>query len=167
MSKDMTIYNMQILDAFDRGKRDALDLRERADAMDGTAIIEEERKIPIFEPDKDYSSWKAGSPIRELVDGEYQVYKWITPINTAYYPGFLPSKEPSICSLCHTKDPAKAKPYLAPNGTSGMYMMDEVCLKDDKLWKSIQDKNPYPPGEVGTEAYWEDVTDIEVDVVTA
>ena len=57
-----------------QGKADALDLRARAPELDGTALIDEENKIPVFDGSKDYTSWKVGSPVRELVDGEWQVF---------------------------------------------------------------------------------------------
>ena len=47
-----------------QGKADALDLRARAPELDGTALIDEENKIPVFDGSKDYPSWKAGSPVR-------------------------------------------------------------------------------------------------------
>ena len=46
-----------------QGMIDALDLRERAPEMDGTGLINEEEKIPGFDPNKDYSGWKAGQPV--------------------------------------------------------------------------------------------------------
>ena len=133
-----------------QGKEDALDFRNRANDLDGTAIIEEERKAPLWDGSKDYSNWPVGSPVR--FDG--QVYKLITPHNASSYPDANPANTPALWSITHTKDPNKAKPYMPPNGTSGMYMKDEVCTKDDKIWVSKQNDNPYPPGEVGTEAYW-------------
>ena len=142
----------------EQGKTDALDLRERAKDLDGTAIIAEEQKIPLFDGNKDYSTWNIGSPVCEFVDGEIQVFKLLQPHNASHYPNSTPSNTPALWSICHTKDVDKAKPYLAPNGTSGMYMTDEVCIKDSKVWRSTQDNNPYPPNETGTESYWEDVT---------
>lgn len=133
-----------------QGKADALDLRYRSVDMDGTAIIAEETKVPAWNGQKDYSEWKAGAP----VSFEGRVYTLITPHNAASYPDANPANTPALWSITHTKDPAKAKPYMAPNGTSGMYMKDEVCTKDDKTWISLQDNNPYPPNEVGTESYW-------------
>lgn len=143
-----------------RGKADALSLRSRAADMDGTAVIAEESKVPLFVPDKDYSGWPVGSPVAEIVDGEVQIFKWITPVNTAHYPGMLPSNSPALLSPCHTTDPAKAKPYMPPNGISGLYMAGEVCTKGGHLWRSKKDDNPYPPGEVGTDDYWEDLGQI-------
>ena len=34
----------------EKGKADALDLRSRAKDLDGTAIIADESKIPLFDP---------------------------------------------------------------------------------------------------------------------
>lgn len=142
----------------EKGKSDALDLRSRAKDLDGTAIIAKESKIPRFDPEKDYSSWAVGSPVWEEVDGERQVFGLIQPHNASHYPGSTPSNTRALWSLKHTKDAAKAKPWVAPLGTSGMYMTDEVCKYSDKLWKSKRDNNPYEPGVTGTESFWEAVT---------
>ena len=142
----------------EKGKSDALDLRSRAKDLDGTAIIAEESKIPRFDPEKDYSSRAVCSPVWEKVDGERQVFGLIQPHNASHYPGSTPSNTRALWSLKHTKDAAKAKPWVAPLGTSGMYMTDEVCKYSDKLWKSKRDNNPYEPGVTGTESFWEAVT---------
>ena len=141
----------------DKGAADALDLRRRAPQLDGTALIAEEEKIPRFDGSKDYTSWPSGAPVWEEVEGDSQIYTLITPHNASYYPGSSPSTLPALWSIRHTKDPAKAKAWLAPSGTSGLWMSGEVCLKNGHLWKSTQDNNPYPPGETGTETFWEDL----------
>ena len=142
----------------EKGKADALDLRSRAKDLDVTAIIAEESKIPLFDPNKDYSNWAVGSPVYEIVDGERQVFGLIQPHNASYYPGSTPSNTRALWSLKHTKDAAKAKPWVAPLGTSGMYMKDEVCKHTDKVWRSKQDNNPYEPDVTGTENFWEVIT---------
>lgn len=128
-----------------KGAADAADLRQRAGELDGTGIIAEELKIPAFDPDKDYSAWPAGSPVREEVDGEWQVYKLITPHNAANYPGSTPSNTPALWSVCHTKDPALAKPWMEPSGTSGMYMTGECCTEGGHVWQSTMDNNVWTP----------------------
>ena len=65
-TKDLVLSIMR-----SQGAADALDLRSRAPDLDGTAIIAEESKTPVFDPEKDYSGWPIGAPVR---DGE-QVYK--------------------------------------------------------------------------------------------
>lgn len=140
-----------------KGAADAASLRSQAASLDGTALIAREEAIPQYDPQKDYSLWPVGAPVWEEVDGERQVFTLITPHNAANYPGELPSNTPALWSITHTKDPAAAKQYTAPNGTSGLWMSGEVCLKNGHLWKSTQDNNPYPPGETGTETFWEDL----------
>lgn len=150
MTKEEILAHMKA-----KGKSDALDLRSRAKDLDGTAIIAEEEKIPQFDPNKDYSSWAVGSPVYEIVDGERQVFTLIQPHNASYYPGSTPSNTRALWSLKHTKDSSKAKPWVEPLGTSGLYMTDEVCKHSDKLWHSKKDNNPYEPGVTGTEDFWE------------
>ena len=152
MTKDEILALMK-----EKGKADALDLRSRAKDLDGTAIIAEESKIPQFDPTKDYSTWAVGSPVWEEIDGERQVFTLITPHNASYYPGSTPSNTRALWSLKHTKDTAKAKPWVAPLGTSGMYDTDEVCTYNGRICKSKKDNNPYEPGATGTESYWTDL----------
>lgn len=134
----------------EKGKEDALDLRSRSAEMSGAEIIREENKVPAWDGQKDYSGWAVGSP----VSFNEQVYTLLQPHNAAHYPDANPENTPALWSITHTTDVDKAKPYLAPNGTSGLYMKDEACIKDGKTWVSLQDNNPYPPGETGTETYW-------------
>lgn len=109
-----------------QGAADALDLRARAPEMDGTGIIDEEEKIPAFDSKKDYSGWMAGSPVTD----EGQVWVLIQPYNASHYEG-RPGTLRALWGLCHTKNPAKAKAWVQPYGTSGMYMIDECYKADD------------------------------------
>lgn len=147
-------YQEMILGMMRRqGRSDAADLRARAAKLDGTAIIAEENKIPAFDPEKDYSSWPAGAPVE---DGG-QIYTLLQPHNAADHPGSRPSNTPALWSITHTKDPAKAKAYLPPDGTSGLYMLGEVCLAAGHVWKSRIDNNAWAPGAEGAETAWEDL----------
>lgn len=155
MTKDEILTHMR-----EKGKADALDLRARAPEMDGTAIIAEEEKVPKFDDTKDYTGWAIGSPVWEEVDGERQVFTLLQPHNAAHHPGSTPSNTRALWSLTHTKDPAKAKPWVASLGISGMYMTDEVCTRAGHVWRSKQDNNSHEPGVTGTEAFWEDLGEI-------
>lgn len=137
---------------YEQGRADALNLRNRAANMDGTAIIAEEEKIPMFDPMKDYTEWAIGAPVYDLIDGEKQIFTLLIPHNALSYPDVRPNNNPTLWSITHTKDTSRAKPYLAPNGVSGMYMMDEVCTDpnaEDKtvVYRSIVDNNAYAPSE--------------------
>ena len=142
-----------------QGRADALDLRGRAATMDGTAIIEEEAKIPVFDPSKDYTSWATGSPVRELVEGEYQVFTLITPHNASYYPGSTPNNTRALWSLRHTKDPKKAKPWLASAGTSGLYETDECCTENGHVYQNNYNNNEFSPSALPSR--WTDLGTIE------
>lgn len=139
------------------GKADVFDLASRASTMDGTAIIAEEQKIPLFVWGTDYSKCPAGAPIAEIVDGEVQIFTMITPVNTVNYPGITPNTERSLFSLRHTKDPVKAKPWLASQGISGLYEIDECCTYNGKTWRNLYHNNEYPPETVGATDRWEEV----------
>ena len=130
MTKDEAIAKMK-----EKGADDAAALRAKANTMTGTEIIAAEIAVPDFDATKDYSACPVGTPVAD----EGQVWKLIQPYNAANYSG-RPSTLRALWGLCHTTDPAKAKPWVDANGTSGMYMKDE-CYKaaDGKVYRCKQD----------------------------
>lgn len=143
----------------DMGRADALALANRATAMTGTEIIAEEQKVPLFVSGADYSACPIGAPIGEIVDGELQIFTMITPVNTAHYPGITPNTERSLYSLCHTTDPKKAKAFVDPLGTSGMYNLNECCTENGHVWRNLYHDNVYRPSALPER--WEDLGKIE------
>lgn len=137
-----------------QGRADALALRQQATGMDGTALIAEESKIPPFNPAGDYSKWPAGAPVWEDVNGERQVFTLLQPYNASYYQG-TPSTLPALWSIRHTKDPAKAKAWLAPNGTSGLYEKEECCVEGGRVYRNTYSSNEFSPSALP--ARWEDL----------
>lgn len=135
----------------DRGRMAAMELQSRAPEMTGTQMIDEETKIPAWNAAKDYTSWAAGCPVTD----EDQVWILIQPHNAAHYTG-RPSGQRALWGLAHTTNPAKAKPWVAPYGTSGLYMVGECCTFHGSTYRSAQNDNPYSPGEYP--AGWEPVT---------
>lgn len=129
------------------GRSDALKLREEAPKLSGTEIIDREYCAPAFDPQKDYSAFPAGSPVTD----EGQVWLLLQPYNAAHYEG-RPSTLRALWGLAHTKNPAKAKPWVDAFGTSGMYMKDE-CYRDEEgtVWRCLNDNTvhtaaAYPSG---------------------
>lgn len=143
----------------DRGKADALNLAQRAEGMDGTTIIAEEQKVPLFVSGADYSKCPKGAPIAQMVDGELQIFTMITPVNTAHNPGITPNTQRDLYSLCHTKDPRKAKAWVAPLGISGLYTVDECCVDAGHVWRSNVNDNAYSPSAYP--ANWTDLGTVE------
>lgn len=117
------------------GRADALALRNEAAKLTGTQIIDREHSAPAFDPQKDYSGFPAGAPVTD----EGQVWLLLQPYNAAHYEG-RPSTLRALWGLAHTKNPAKAKPWVAPLGTSGMYMQGE-CYKaeDGTVYRCVND----------------------------
>ena len=62
----------------------------------------------------------------------------------------------ALWGLAHTKDPARAKPWAAPNGQSGMYMKGECYLaKDGTVKRCLQDNCVWDAA--GLPSAWEEV----------
>lgn len=117
------------------GRADALSLRSKAKDMTGTEVISQEHAVPAWEGAKDYSDWPIGAPVAD----EGQVWTLLQPHNAASYEG-RPSTMRALWGLVHTMDPSRAKPWVEPLGTSGMYMTGE-CYKDAEgaVWQCKQD----------------------------
>lgn len=136
----------------EQGRNDALSLRSRAADMTGTEIISEETKAPAFDPNKDYSAWPVGAPVAD----EGQVWTLLQPHNAANYQG-RPSTLRALWGLAHTTDPAKAKPWVDPYGTSGMYMSGECYRAEDgTVYRCRADNNVYDAAALPSA--WEVVT---------
>ena len=131
---------MSMTDIFrDLGRTAALALRADAAQLSGTEIIRREHAAPPFDPQKDYSAWPAGAPVTD----EGQVWTLIQPHDAASYDG-RPSSLRALWGLAHTTDPDKAKAWVDPYGTSGMYMQGE-CYKDENgsVWRCRTDNMVY------------------------
>ena len=128
--------------AYDEGRRQAEALREAAPGLTGTEMIAREPDVPDFDHSKDYTSWPRGSAVAD----EGQVWTLIQPHNAANYSG-RPSTLRALWGLAHTPDPAKAKPWVAPYGVSGLYMTGECCTENGVTYRCKQDKNQYSPSE--------------------
>ena len=134
-----------------RGRADALDLAHRAPNMSGTEIIAEQEVIPAWREDAVYTTKHIGFPVQD----NGQVYTILQPHTPAHNPGFRPANLPAIYSIKHTTDPKRAKPYMAPNGTSGAYMKGDCCIDSGVVNRSTIDNNVWSP--VDYPAGWEAV----------
>ena len=148
---------------YDEGRRDALDLASRAKDMDGTAIIAEEQKVPAWREDAVYTADHVGFPVSDCG----QVYTILMPHTPAHNPGARPADLPAIYSVRHTKDPAKAKPWTASFGTSGLYEMDECCTYPHTdgsihVFRNKYDNNEFPPLTLTVEDRWEDLGEVNL-----
>ena len=138
-----------------RGRAAALSLAARASGLDGTALIAEQGHVPAWREDAVYTTEHVGFPVQ---DGG-QVYTILQPHTPAHNPGVRPAGLPAIYSIKHTTDPKRAKHYMAPNGTSGMYMKDECAVENGRVYRSVIDNNVWAPA--GYPAGWADLGAVE------
>lgn len=133
----------------------ALQTEAAAKTVTETEIIARESSAPRFDPNKDYTNWPINSPVRD----EGQVWLLLIPHNAAHYTG-RPSANRAMWGLAHTTDPKKAKPYVAPYGTSGLYSNGECMIwTDDLVYRCIAPQpTEYTPESYP--AYWERVETI-------
>lgn len=114
-------------------KENALRLKEQGEGMSGTEIIDQEIFVPEWKP-ANYQT--VGAPVRF----DEQVYKVLQVHDSTSNPDWTPDTQPALWSVCHTTDPAKAKPWAEPQGTSGMYYKDECYRADDgTIYRQIYD----------------------------
>ena len=145
---------------YEEGRRRALALKEQAPGLTGTEIIEQEENVPDWNHEKDYSGWDAGSPVAD----EGQVWLLLIPHRAKDYAG-RPSGLRSLWGLAHTKDPNKAKPWVASYGVSGLYMFDECCTYPHPdgtvhVFRNLYDNNEYPPLTMNVESRWMDLGEV-------
>ena len=140
-----------MIDVFrDLGRTKALALKARVGEMDGTELIENEYGIAPFDPEKDYTGASIDTPVTD----EGQVWTLLIPHNAAHYPDLRPATNRACWGLAHTTDPKKAKPWVAPHGTSGLYKLGE-CYKDadGNMWRCLVEQTEYDA--VAMPTYWE------------
>lgn len=107
---------------------------------DGTALIAAEEQIPTWRQ-RDYTDVPIGTPYKY---GD-QVYKLWQAHDATNQPDWTPDKAVSLWDICHTTDPAKAKPYVAPQGTRGMYQIGDVCTEGGIIYRSTAGNNVWAP----------------------
>lgn len=139
-----------------QGKADALDLGQRAPNMDGTAIIDEESKIPQW---RETGVYPTGAAVKD----EGQVYTLLMPHRAADNPGVRPANLRSIYDLRHTKDPKRAKYWVASLGVSGIWKVDECCTYINPadgllhVLRNLWENNEFPPYTLNVEDRHEDL----------
>lgn len=143
MTKDVILTLVK-----EKGYDDAVNLRTKAinGEITDTEIIDNEEKIPNWNENKDYTNYEVGS----LVKDEGQVYSLLIPHNATHYPGVRPLNNRTLWAVKHTKNPLKAKSFVQPHGTSGLYMKGDCCTDLDDptiVYICKVDYNNYAPHE--------------------
>lgn len=114
------------------GRTKALELRIAAPELTDTEIIDQEFFVP---------HWKEGPQVKDApLQYEGQVYRVLQAHDSTGNPSWTPDTQSALFSICHTKNPIHAKPWIAPSGTSGMYQLGDCYIDDNQIiWRQIFD----------------------------
>lgn len=114
------------------GRSKALELRAAASELTDTEVIEQELFIP---------TWREGPQVAGyLVKYEGQDYRVLQTHDSTGNPGWNPAASPALFGVCHTTNPYRAKPWVEPMGTSGMYYKDECYIDGEGVvWRQVFD----------------------------
>ncbi len=114
------------------GQQKARELRAAAPTMTDTEVLDNEQYIPEWRAGKQ----KIGAPVMYEGNG----YRTLQTHDSTYNESWTPYAERALFGLMHTKNPAKAKPWVAPLGISGMYAYEE-CYVDESgvVWQQLYD----------------------------
>lgn len=154
----MTDMELVVQTLSELGRLKAENIRTKAvnKEIDDTELIDNEGFIPNWKQ-MDYTNVALGTPVRDPYDETDQVYKLWQQHDATNQPDWHPAVAVSLWDIAHTKNPEKAKPYVEPQGTRGMYMKDEVMVwTDGKTYRSTADNNVYTPE---TYAQWWEVVE--------
>ena len=132
-----------------QGATDASILAEKSVSgeVDGTGLISVQHQIPKWR--------RTDVPIGTPYQYEDQIYKLWQTHDATQQGDWTPDKAVSLWGICHTKDPKLAKLFVTPSGTRGMYMKDDCCKYDGKIYRSKVDNNVYNPKDYPQN--WEEV----------
>lgn len=142
MNKEQALASVRLCAAY---RAESLRAAAIAKTITPTEIIANEEYVPDWKP-RNYPT--VGEPVQH--DG--QVYKVLQAHNSTGNDGWFPNGNTALFEVYHTTDPTKAKPWVPPNGTSGMYKKGEVCLLDGTV-KCAKNDTIYSPGDYAAD--WE------------
>lgn len=155
---DDTIYEVALAGLKDKGKADAAALAALAVAgeVDGTYLIDHEAEIPTW---RQRAFNTDETPVGKPYKYNGQVYKLWQQHDSTNQPNWNPESAVSLWDICHTTNPHKAKEYTAPQGSRGLWQVDECCTQNGHVWKNLFADNAYDPATLPDR--WEDLGTIE------
>lgn len=144
---------MDVLQQIESMARDCKQLLQRkaeAEEITPTEIISQDIYIAEYDSTRSEPFTKG-----ELTKVNGIVSKCITAgFVPSHYPQYIPEVNDAQFEVYHTTDPARAVKWIQPNGTSGMYMKNDVYKEDDgNIYRCTQDNNVYRYTEYPS--YWE------------
>ena len=148
------IFELALESLREKGKADAQALAALAVSgeADGTYLIEREAVIPTW---RQRAFNTEETPVGKPYKWNGQVYKLWQQHDATNQPDWTPDQTASLWDICHTKTPKFAKEYLAPQGTRGLWQIDECCVQNDHIWRNLTPDQAYSPAEMPSG--WEDL----------
>lgn len=141
-----------------KGMADAADLQKRSASMDGTALYDEQEKIPDFQAARQVMSMAdrlAGFICRSTAG---RIFKLITPYDSQVAHTEEPEAYPSLWAPYWSKDPKHAVDFMAVS--TAPWMIGDCCKwEDGHVYRSKEDNNVWSPGDQPQR--WEDLGTIE------
>lgn len=152
------IVNLALDGLHMKGAADALALSALSVAgqADGTYLIDHEDMIPTWRQ-RAYNTDE--TPVGKPYKWQGQVYKLWQQHDATGQPDWSPDKAVSLWDICHTTDPKKAKEYTAPQGSRGLWQVDECCIQNGHVWQCNTADNAYGPSELPER--WNDLGAVE------
>lgn len=134
------------------GKKFAKDLQQNASNMTGTELYDEEIFIPSFEKAKEIKNMLE-RPIGFIcISSQGHIVKLLQQYDSSIFTA-EPEELPAQWGFYWSKDPSKARPFIKLS--TSPYQMDDCCIFNNKIYKSLLDNNVWSPEEL-TSA-WEEV----------
>lgn len=141
----------------EKGKADAQAVTALAVAgeADGTYLLEHQEVIPTWRQ-RAYNTEE--TPVGKPYKWNGQVYKLWQQHDATQMPDWTPDQAVALWDICHTKNPARATAYVAPQGSRGLWQTDECCTLNGHVWKNLAADNAYSPAELPER--WENLGEI-------
>lgn len=117
-----------------------------AGERNGTEVIDREILLPEWQ--KDGVSGDGEHPAGECCTHAGQAWKCVQEHNTNNNPDIEPGTSPAHWVPSHTKDPAKAKPFIQPTMAEDSYYPGECCVFEGSTYRSVMEgANSYSPAD--------------------
>lgn len=135
---------------YQEGRRQALDLQDRAPTMTGTELNAEDDRIPTFQAARVVKNMLQ-RPIGFICKSSAgRVVRLNQPYDSDIYTA-EPEELPAQWGFVWSDDPAKAKPFIA--AAESPYMKGNCCTESGGIYRSLEDGNVFAPSE--HPAWWE------------
>lgn len=137
----MTSKNLVLRTLKSYGKIVAEELQKRAPNMTGNELYQTDDFLPSFNPEKQYLNYPIGyvckSPSGRIV-------KLLQPYDSTVFTQ-EPEELPAQWGFYWSKEPSKALPFISLS--TSPYMIDDCCIEDGVVYRSIIDNNVWKPSE--------------------